>query len=109
MKAMTIASLVKTTWLVRYLWPLEIMYDRGGEFIGHKFKSSLMDQEYGINTKPDSSDNPQANATIERIHHVLENLVCTYNLRETYVDDGYPYMCILAAAALAVRSIYHKT
>ena len=34
-KAMTIANLVETTWLVRYTWPVENTYDRGGEFLGH--------------------------------------------------------------------------
>ena len=33
-KAMTIAKLVetvwKTTWLIRYPWPVEITYDQGG-------------------------------------------------------------------------------
>ena len=51
-KVMTIENLVETTWLVQYLWPVEIMYDRGREFLGHEFKSNLIEQEYGINTKP---------------------------------------------------------
>ena len=34
MKDMRIANLVETTWLVRYQWPVEIMYDQGGEFLG---------------------------------------------------------------------------
>ena len=29
-KAMTIVKLVKTTWMFRYLWPVQIMYDQGG-------------------------------------------------------------------------------
>ena len=29
-KAMTIANLLETTWLVRYPWPLDITYDQGG-------------------------------------------------------------------------------
>ena len=41
-KEMTIADLVETTWLVRYPWPVEIMYERRGEFLGHKFKNSLI-------------------------------------------------------------------
>ena len=41
-KATTIANLVETIWLVQYTWLVEIMYDRGGEFLGHKFKNSLI-------------------------------------------------------------------
>ena len=38
--AMKIENLVETTCLVRYSWPVEIMYDRGGELLGHKLKVS---------------------------------------------------------------------
>ena len=108
-KAMTIATLVETMWLVQYPWPAVITYYQGGEFLGHEFKNSLIQYEYGIETRPASPGNPQANATIERMHQVLGNLVCTYNLQETYVDDAEPWMAILAAAAFAVRSMYHRT
>ena len=49
------------------------------------------------------------NAIIERLHQVLGNLVHTYNSQETYVDDTDPWMGILAAAAFAVLSTYHRT
>ena len=39
-KSMMITKLVETMWLVRYIWPVEITYDRGGEFLGHGFKKS---------------------------------------------------------------------
>ena len=106
---MTTANLVETTWLVRYPWPVEIAYDRGGEFLGHEFKNSLIENEYVIKTKLAYPGNPQANAIIERIHQVLGNLVRTYNLQETCVDDVSPWMGILATAAFAVRSTNHRT
>ena len=34
-KAMRIVSLVETPWLVWYPWPVEIMYDQGGDFFVH--------------------------------------------------------------------------
>ena len=57
-KAMTIANFVETTGLVRYPWPVDIMYNQGGEFLGHEFKNSLMENEYGIKTKSASPGNP---------------------------------------------------
>ena len=69
----------------------------------------MREREYGIKTKPDFSGNTQANTTIEIIHQVLGNLVRTYNLHETYVDDADPRMGNLAAAAFAVRSKYQRT
>ena len=65
----------------------------------------MTEQEYVIKTKPASPRNPQANETIDRIHQVLGNLVRTYNLQETYVDDADPQMGILAEASFAVHSM----
>ena len=106
---MTIVNLVENIWLVQYPWPVEITYDQEGYFIGHKFKISMIEQEYGIKMKPDSPGNPQANATIEIIHQVLGNLLLAYNQQETYLDDADPWIGILAASAFAVRSTYHQT
>ena len=69
----------------------------------------MIEQEYGIKTKPDSSGNSQANATIDRIHHFLGNLVRTYYIQETYVDDADPWMVILASAYFVVRSMNYRT
>ena len=93
---------------VRYTWPLEIIYDQGGEFLGNNFKNSLIEDKYGTRNKPAFPGNPQVNETIERIHQLLGNLVCTYILQETYVDDVGPFMGILDTAAFAVQSTYHR-
>ena len=108
-RSKTIANLAETTWLVRYPWLVEITYDQGGELLVHKFKNSLIDNEYGIKTKPDSLGNPQANRKTKIIHQVLGNLVRTYNIQETCVDDADQWMGILAAAAFTVGSTYHTT
>ena len=65
---MTIENLKEKTWLVRYPWPVEIMYDQEGELLDHEVKSNWIEKEYIINTKSASSGNPQVNATIDRIH-----------------------------------------
>ena len=51
--------------------------------------------------------NPQVDSIIEIIRQVLGNLVRTYNLQETYVDENYPWIGLLAAAAFDVRSTHH--
>ena len=58
------------------------MYNQGGQFFSRAFKSRLIEQEYGIKKRPDSSGNPHVNATIERIHQVLGNIVHSYNLQK---------------------------
>ena len=65
----------------------------------------MIEQECGINIKPDSSGNPQANETIGRFNQVPGNLVRTYNIQEPYVDDADPCMGFLAAKYFAVRSM----
>ena len=42
-RAINIANLVETTWLSRYPRPIEIIYYQGKEFIGHKFRKSLIE------------------------------------------------------------------
>ena len=46
----------------RYSRPIEITYDQGSEFIGHKFKKYLIETEKGITAKPSISKNPMSNA-----------------------------------------------
>ena len=53
--------------------------------------------------------NQQANTTIEIIYQLLGNFIRTYNLHDKYVDDADPCVVIVAAAALAVRYMYHQT
>ena len=67
-------------WLSRYPRPKEIAYDQGKEFIGHEFRKSLIETEYGRTAKPSTSGNPMPNAILERIHQVLGNPVHTFNI-----------------------------
>ena len=48
------------------------------------------------------------NAVLERIHHVIGNLVRTFNISQTQVDKNYPWTGILAAAAFAIRSTTNR-
>ena len=76
-------------WLTRYPIPIEITYDQGKEFIGHKFRKSLIEMEYRITAKPITSENTMSNEVLERIHQVLGNLVWTFNLStQTNVDKN---------------------
>ena len=60
-RSMAIVNFVETMCLVRYLWTVEIRYDQGGDLLGNEFINSLIENEYGIKTKPDSPGNPQEN------------------------------------------------
>ena len=79
-RAISITNLVETTWLYRYPRPIEITYDQGNEFIGHEFRKSLIETEYGITAKPITLVNSMSNAVSESIHQVLGNLEGTFNI-----------------------------
>ena len=68
----------------------------------------MIEEEYGIKTKPYSSGNQQANATIERIHQVSGNLIRKFNLHDIYVDDADPWIGKFAASDFTIRSTYHR-
>ena len=107
-RSITIANLVEQAWLSRYPWPTLITYDQGSEFIGHQFKN-MMEDDYGVKTKPITVRNPQANAIVERIHQVLGNLIRTFDNEERTIDRSDPWTGVLSATAFAIRSTYHTT
>jgi len=61
----------ENNWLNRYPRPSSVVYDQGGEFIGHRFFRVL--QRHGIATVPTTTKNPQANAVCERMHQAVGN------------------------------------
>ena len=69
----------------------------------------MIENEYGIKAKPASPGNPQANVIVERIHQVLGDILCTFNLQEIYLDEADQWMGIIAAEVFVVRSTYHTT
>ena len=104
-RADVIANLVEQTWLSRYPWPTQIIFDRGSEFMAEF--AEMVVKDYGIKKKPITKRNPQANAIIERIHQTLGNILRTMD-REN-VDEEDPWSGVLSAAMFALRSTYHTT
>ena len=66
------------------------MYDRGSEFIGHEFKNTLIQDEYGIPDRSKLLGITNSNAISDRINLVLGDLVHTYILQEDHVDTDEP-------------------
>ena len=64
----SIVNLVETTWLTKYPRTMESTHDQGSEFIGHEFRKYLIEEEYGIISKPRTLGNPISNAILEQIH-----------------------------------------
>ena len=76
--AIDVANIVETTWLSRYPWLQEIVYDRGSEFMAEF--AAMVNDDYGITKQPITVCNPQANSMIERIHQTLGNIIRTFEL-----------------------------
>ena len=46
---------------------------------------------YGIKDKPITVRNPQANAIVERIHQVIGNIICTFELENNNLEEEDPW------------------
>ena len=65
--------------------------------------------EYGITAKPSTFGSTMSNTVLERIHQVLESLVCNFNIStQTYVDEDEPQKEILSAAAFTILSLNNR-
>ena len=70
-----IAQQFANIWLSRYPRPNKCVHDNGGEFVGWEFQQLL--QQAGVEDKPTTSRNPQANAVCERMHQTVANILRT--------------------------------
>ena len=105
--AMEVANLVEQTWLSRYPWPQEIVYDRGSEFMGDF--ANMISDDYGITKRPITVRNPQTNSIIERIHQTLGNIIRTFELHNEADVTQDTWKGVLSAAMFALRATYHTT
>ena len=105
--AINVADVVEQTWLTRYPWPTQIVYDKGTEFLAEFAK--MIKDDYGIRKSPASVRNPQANSILERIHQTIGNVIRTFKFDEKYMDPSDPFSGILAATMFATRATYHTT
>jgi hypothetical protein len=94
------AKLVNKTWLCKYPQCCHLIYNSGSEF---KLHFEYLCNSYGINRKPTMVKNPQANAILECVHQVLEQMLHTAEI-DTAIsvtpDD-------VDNAAWAICSTYH--
>ena len=94
------------TWLARYPSPHVIVFDNGGKF-KREFKQIC--DNYGIKAKQTTSHNPQANAIIERVHKVLNDMLRSFDLEKENLEEDNSFECFLQSTAWAIRSTYHTT
>ena len=106
-KADDIANVLEMTWFSRYPWPVEVVMDRGKEFMAEV--KSLLLNEYGITRKPITTRNPQANSMIERAHQTIHNMIRTKQLEDKRSLPEGSWAGILSAVGFAMRATVHTT
>jgi transposase InsO family protein len=107
-ESIAVANIMEQEWFSRYPWPTQVTSNRGSKFIGQDFQK-MIKEDYGEKAKPITVRNPQANAIVERVHQVIGNIICTFELENNYLDDNDPWKGILSATAFAVQSTFHTT
>lgn len=101
-----VSQLMNQYWLSRYPRPVKCICDNGSEF---KKDFRRLIKEFGIKYRPTTVKNPQANAIVERIHGVMNDMLRTNDLDNMNFDPVDPWGDILANVAWAIRSLYHST
>ena len=67
----------------------------------------MCQNDYGLKRKPITTRNPQSNATIERIHQTIGNIIRTFDVSNIVNND--PWSGIQAATMFDVLATYHTT
>ena len=101
------ANQVELTWLSCYPLPSKIIVDSGNEPLA-EFREMIIN-DYGITVKPITSRNLQPNATLERVHQTIGNVLYTFKVQNMVQDDKNRWDGILASAMFALRATVHTT
>jgi hypothetical protein len=99
-----IAKLVNMTWLCRYPQCCYLIYDSGSEF---KLHFKYLCESYGIECKPTTVENPQANCILECVHQVLGQMLRTAEIDMADSVTPNDTNAFLDNAAWAICSTYH--
>jgi len=102
-----VANVLKRTWLTRYPRPSVITLDWGKEFMAEATTMNIND--YGIKKRPIRVRNDQANSIIEHVHQTISNILRTFKIHDTTVDEEDPWSGLLVATMFAIRSTVHTT
>eukprot|EP00957_Ditylum_brightwellii_P185947 14156457-Ditylum_brightwellii.AAC.1 len=102
-----IANSIKQTWFNQYLWPTEVVLDRGTKFMA-KF-TEMVQRDYGVTKRPITAQNPQANGIVEMIHQTIGNMLCTFCIHSTKLDKEDSWLGILGTVMFATSATIHST
>ena len=96
-------------WLARYPTPRKCIHDQGGEFLGYPFQQMLT--SHGIQSRPTTAKNPQANAICERMHQTIGNSIRAMQVLTPPSGLDAAHQLVdraLANCLFATRSVVHS-
>ena len=102
--SLMVSNLVNKCWFCRYPRCRNIIFDNGSEF---KLHFKRLCKEYGVKPKPTTIKNPQANAILEQIHHVVITMIRTSEIDMADSVRPSDIDMILTNVSWAIRSTYH--
>eukprot|EP00957_Ditylum_brightwellii_P142319 10842978-Ditylum_brightwellii.AAC.1 len=59
--------------------------------------TEMIANNYVVKKKPITARNPQANSIIERIHQTIGNMIRSFEVHDTTIDEKDPWTEILSA------------
>ena len=69
----------------------------------------MIQGNYGIRIKPNSSRNSQTNFILERVHQAIGYIICIFKVKHMVLDNENPWDRILASTMFELRAIVHIT
>ena len=97
----TVGSLINRTWFCCYPHSQYIVYNNESEF---KLHFETLCDSYGLQHKPSSVKNPQANAIFESVHQTIMGMLCTAEIDMADTVSKSDIADFLTNAAWAVCS-----
>eukprot|EP00957_Ditylum_brightwellii_P005655 431365-Ditylum_brightwellii.AAC.1 len=71
--------------------------------------TEMIASDNGAKKKPIKARNPQANSDIERIHQTIGNMIRSFEVHDTIIDEKNPWTGILSAVRFATRATVRTT
>ena len=106
-RADLVSNIVDVAWLIRYPLPSKVIVDSGNEFLA-EFEI-MIQADYGITVKPNTSRHPQPNSILGRICQTIGNIIHIFKVQDMVFDDENPWDRILASIMFTLRAMIHTT
>ena len=69
----------------------------------------MIEKDYRVTRQPITTQNPQANSILERVHQTISNILGMFHVNNLKLDLNDPWSGILSAVIFAMQSTVHTT